>query len=108
MIMPFLQPVRPRSGPLTAMAEETDRAERAAREQALAVPQHERPFSLASLARPTLPGRCTARPDCAIAATCAATPTMRRACERAFRDWMRRGVATEPPQPRPETGDRRS
>jgi hypothetical protein len=56
----------------------------------------ERPFSLTTLARPTLPGRCTAVPDCPKIATCVATPTMRRACEEAFRNWMRRGVAADP------------
>lgn len=59
-------------------------------------PAGERPFSLTALARRTPPGRCTAVPDCSRIATCAATPTMRRACEQAFRDWVRRGVAADP------------
>lgn len=56
----------------------------------------ERPFSLATLAHPTRPSRCTAVPDCSRIATCPATPPMRRACENAFRDWVRRGVAADP------------
>jgi hypothetical protein len=67
----------------------------------VATPDHERPYSLTALARPIAAGRCTAVPNCPKIATCAATPAMRRACEAAFRDWMRRGVAADQQHPPP-------
>ncbi|NVO13562.1 MAG: hypothetical protein HXX10_05940 [Rhodoplanes sp.] len=93
MTTPFFRSLPLRSAP-AATSVDSGRLDPGARE---------RPFSLASVARPTLPttlpGRCTAVPDCDKAATCAATPSMRRACEAAFSAWVRRGVAADPQHP---------
>jgi hypothetical protein len=93
MSTPFSRYLPLRSAP-AATSNERDRLDPDARE---------RPFSLAAVARPTLPatlpGRCTAVPNCDKVDTCAATPSMRRACEAAFSEWVRRGSAADPQRP---------